>query len=303
MYTLVLAIVFAATYVLQLAIDNQKKRWWIIYAILVAAGMWTHYFCAFAWLAHLVYLIVIYRKRIFQKKIILTYVLAVVLFLPWVPSLLSQTKSVESGFWIAAVSFESVSSYWSQALVYRDASDVTGWLLPLLSIASIILLTFAVKYRQKMKLLLIMAIIPFVSLILLSMPPLTPLFIPRYILFAIVSISLIAGVGLVLYSRSPLPKQKKRAQKALITRRITIGVTAVAFLLTSIAGLVSLYTIGNYNFDSKTKSASKDLYETIVALDGGENLAIISASEWLYYDMSFYSTKEHSVYFMNETTT
>ena len=63
MYTMVLAIVFAATYFLQLAIDNGKKIWWIIYAVLVAAGMWTHYFAAFAWCAHLVYLLITYGVK------------------------------------------------------------------------------------------------------------------------------------------------------------------------------------------------------------------------------------------------
>ena len=69
MYTLVAAIVFAATYFLQLAIDNKSRKWWIIYAALVALGMYTHYFTAFAWMAHVVYLIVIYKKEFFTKKI------------------------------------------------------------------------------------------------------------------------------------------------------------------------------------------------------------------------------------------
>ena len=49
MYTLIMAIVFAATYFLQLAIDNGRKVWWVIYALLLVAGMYTHYFVAFAW--------------------------------------------------------------------------------------------------------------------------------------------------------------------------------------------------------------------------------------------------------------
>ena len=95
MYTLVLAIVFAATYVLQLAIDDGKKRWWVLYAVLLAAGMWTHYFCALAWFAHLVYLFIVYRKKFFQKRIILTYVGAVLLFVIWYPAIPTVSEAVQ----------------------------------------------------------------------------------------------------------------------------------------------------------------------------------------------------------------
>ncbi len=300
MYTMVLAIVFAATYVLQLAVDNNKKRWWVIYAILLAAGMWTHYFCALAWLAHLVYLIIIYRKKIFQKRIILTYAGAVALFIPWLPSLISQTGSVQAGFWISEMTAKKMVDYWTETLVYQTSGGVKNWLFILAAAATVCIVVFAVKYRAKMKMLLSLMLIPVALLVLVSMPPLSPMFIPRYILFAIVSIALVSGVALVQYFREPFTK---RFSKKRTTRRVVSAIAATAILVaTSICGLASVYATGNYNFSTGTKSASKELYETIVAFDGGKNSAIICESEWLYYDMSFYSTKEHSVYFMNEKT-
>lgn len=300
MYTLVLAIVFAATYVLQLAIDDGKKRWWVLYALLLAVGMWTHYFIAFAWIAHLVYLFIVYRKKIFQKHIMLTYISAVLLFVPWVPSLIRQTKSVESGFWIGDVSLHTLADYWSESLVFTKGGGLKGWLLCLVLLVTIVIIALAIKSRKKLRLLLSMMIVPFVSLILLSMPPLSPMFVTRYILYAIVSISLVSGVGLVLFARQPLKTRAKR--KASLRRAAIVCAIALTLVGTSVAGLSAVYTTGNLNFNSDTKSASKELYETIIALDNNQNLAIICASTWLYYDMSFYSTKEHSVYFMNETT-
>ena len=300
MYTMVLAIVFAATYVLQLAIDNGKKRWWVLYALLLAAGMWTHYFCALAWIAHLIYLITIYHKKIFQKKIILTYVGAVALYIPWLPSLISQTSSVQAGFWISEMTAKKLADYWTEALVYKTTGGLKNWLLILVVIATVYIVVFAIKYRAKMKMLTTLMLVPVLLLILLSMPPLSPMFIPRYILFAIVAIALVAGVALVYYAREP---QTKRFSSKRNKRRVISAIAAtIALFSTSIFGLISVYETGNYNFSTSTKSASKELYETIVALDGDKNLAIICADEWLYYDMSFYTTKEHSVYFMNETT-
>ena len=68
MYTLVLLIFFAATYFMQIAIDTKKKVFWVIYAILIATGMWTHYFMAFAWCAQLVYILSIYKLDFDRPK-------------------------------------------------------------------------------------------------------------------------------------------------------------------------------------------------------------------------------------------
>lgn len=297
MYTMVLAIVFAATYVLQLAIDSNKKRWWVIYAILIAMGMWTHYFSALAWIVHVIYLARIYKKKIFQKHIILTYVGAVLLFLPWVPSLLSQTKSVESGFWIGDVTAKTLMDYWSETLVYRASGSVLGWTLPLLLATSVIIIALSIKYHSKLKLILMMAFVPVLALVLLSMPPLKPMFIPRYLLYAIVSVSILSGIALAIYSRD---LSKRASEKSIRRRFIATVLIFITLTSTSVCGLSSMYSLGNYNFDSNTKSVSRDLFDTIVALDGGNNYPIICESEWLYYDMSFYSSLKHPVYFMNE---
>ena len=299
MYTIILAIVFAATYVLQLAVDNGKKRWWAIYAILISLGMWTHYFCALAWIAHLVYLIKIYGKKIFQKKIIATYGAAVLMFAPWLPSLFVQITSVESGgFWIRDISAHGLMDYWTESLVYMTSDDAKGWIFLLLLFVSIIIFALAIKYRGKIRMLISLALVPVFVLILLSLPPLESMFNPRYILYSIVAIALIFGVSLVHYARD---HRKKRSAKA---RRRQVAIVTASFLMffgTSIVGIASVYATGNYNFDTYVKSPSKDLYNTITTIDGNQNLAIICASEWLYYDLSFYTTKEHSVYFLNET--
>ena len=62
----VFAIVIGATYALDLALETQKKRYYILYAILLALGMWTHYFTALAWLAHVVYITAVKKINIFK---------------------------------------------------------------------------------------------------------------------------------------------------------------------------------------------------------------------------------------------
>ena len=50
-FMMALMFVFAAMYFLQLAIDNGQKRWWLVYALMVALGLWTSYYTVFAFLA------------------------------------------------------------------------------------------------------------------------------------------------------------------------------------------------------------------------------------------------------------
>ena len=306
MYTLVIAIVFAATYVMQLAIDTGKRKWWIIYACLLALGMWTHYFVFFAWVAQLIYLATIYKKAFFQKKIILTYVLAIVLFLPWLPGLISQTVAVQNGFWIGDVSATSLSSYWSETLLYARSDETTNWLLALSIATTILFVTTTIKYHKKMSLLTLLAIVPPMLLILLSMPPLSPMFIPRYVMYAMVSIALIGALDVVLLWRDANQKKAKTKVAVKAKRRQFATCLGLALLLvtSSICGIVSVYAKGNFNFDNNSKSTTGDLYSSIVALDGDENLPIIATSSELepYFDLSFYSTKSHPVYFIDEVT-
>src|SRR5664279_4563774 len=68
MYTMALAFSLAATYVLVCLYRSSqvKKRrlLWIIYAVLVACGMWTNYFTALVWLSHTVWIIYeLYRVK------------------------------------------------------------------------------------------------------------------------------------------------------------------------------------------------------------------------------------------------
>ena len=303
MYTMVLAIVFAATYFLQLAIDNGKKIWWIIYAVLVAAGMWTHYFAAFAWCAHLVYLLITYGvKGFFRHKIWAPYLLAVVLFLPWIPSLVAQVGNVESnGFWIGPVSVSVMANYFAEGLFYMKAEEIQNWLLVLATATVIVVLFLAVRYRKTFNMLLSLALVPLALLVLLSLPPLNPVFIPRYIMYAMLAIPLIAGVGLVMLINEL--SMKKRKKLHLLQNSTLIGFSFMAILVSSsIVGIATVYAKGNYNIYTDTKSASKDLYNAIIDLDNGEGLPTIVNSAWLYYDLSAYTSEENPILFINEQT-
>jgi uncharacterized membrane protein len=313
MYTLAAAIIFAATYVFTLAIDTRKRKHWVIYALLIALGMWTHYFVALIWLAQLIYLLIIYRHKISLKNIpatyraamsnpqgkniIVAYFLAIIFYLPWLPLLVFQTALVQGGFWIAQPSFTTIADFFTNSLVYLDAGQVKGSLLLLLLATTIIFVVSLIRHRPRPRLALLMAFVPPAILLLLSTPPFKPVFVDRYIIYSSITISILFGL-IIARSLPPKTKKSKRARwyKSPHLRPILIG---LLFLATNLAGVFNVYALGNFNKDVDNKSDVKTLFNTIAEHSFlGE--PIISRSEWIYYDASFYGSDLHPVYYLDE---
>lgn len=122
MYALMSLISVAGTYVLIRALKASGRArigWWVVYAVLVAAGMYTQYVMAFVWLAHALWLFVgtignllkakrettdetLQPKRRWYSFMmeygphswgwLIAYIAAVVLYIPWIPFAVGQMQ-------------------------------------------------------------------------------------------------------------------------------------------------------------------------------------------------------------------
>lgn len=288
MYTLVFFLVIAATYALDLALETKKNRYYILYAVLISLGMWTHYFTALAWLAHIAYYVFVKHEKFFSRKMILTYALAVAMFLPWFPSLIHQVINVEgSGFWIPSFSLQSPADYLSQSLMYSTAEYAIGW-LALAGIIVVIFTTFFLKRayakfdkntRPHFWFLITLVLIPPLILVILSLPPLTSMFVDRYIIYT--AALLWTLIGLALYFAF---KNRKKSIKTLIAPLIFI------------AAIITCAVTGVVNTTNRTPDGFvKDTITAVQAI-ALENEPIIMNNEWNYYDAVFYSTDAHPIY-------
>jgi len=294
MYTMVLAIVFAATYFLSLALENGAKKegrkYWVIYAILMAVGMWTHYFSAFMWISQLVAIIVFFGgpKKIFKDKklfktILYTYIVAVILYLPWIPSFINQAKTVQNGFWIPEMSFEGAADFVSSALFFNKAQEVTSWglVFGLLLIAVVIIAFVKIcakadnKLKQKLAFIAMMAFGPVLIMALLSLPPLKSTFVDRYVLYSVVTVWILFGLAVSLSKKTWI----KNTTMALIIIVATMGISFV---------------------EKRTPKGfiSEILAETFIAAEEGE--PIIADGVYTYYDSMFYSSEKHPIYLFEE---
>jgi mannosyltransferase len=306
MYTLAAAIVLSATYVMLRALESKVQKLWVLYGILISLGMWTHYFTILAWLAHWVWRYVITRqtgvrgkalaRKFFDKHWLTAYIVAVGLFLPWLPAMVIQLADVQTnGFWIQPVGVDTVTSYFGSLTYFLEHDHVTGWLAAVLIAMGILITCLVVRayhdgnrvFKHNYLLLICLSAVPPILLFIASLPPLTSSFVERYVLPAVAASAFFMGVTLVYGLR-----------KTRLWKQLSIyGVIASMLVF----GISQMYYYGNYNKNSRTDIQTKQLVKQAVALSApGE--PIIVASPWSFYEAIFYNSDEHPIYFVDAST-
>lgn len=146
MYTLGTFLVLISSYFLVKAVKTNQTSHWITYAVLAAASFYTHYFLFFSIAAQGLYFIYfIWKEKKFDLifKGLASYALSVALYLPWIPTLLTQIQRVETAYWIPAPDRWSVSAtIWKMAFGGIGNDHIT---LSVVTIAALVVLYFYFK--------------------------------------------------------------------------------------------------------------------------------------------------------------
>lgn len=307
MYTLVAAIALAATYVLVIALESKKKLPWIIYGILVALGMWTHYFTAIVWIAHWIWRADNIRrvagkgkfiKEFFSKNWIMAHIIAVALYATWIPVFLVQSQVLQYfGFWIRAVTPDTLINFLTNTVYYQDVRQVNGWFA--LGLVGIIVLlswlSFKIyksqddKQKQSYRLIMAVAFVPSIIIFLISMPPLRSIFVDRYLIPSVLFIAIFIGVTLSL--GDDFIKAKWR-------------ITAIAVITVfMVIGVGNVWYLGNYSKDADPPASNnaREIFNAVVD-KSAVGQPIIADSPWLFYEAVFYSNDQHPVYFIDANT-
>lgn len=299
MYGMAMAIVAAATYVLVDVTNNPSQNKWVTYGILVSLGMWTHYYTAIMWLTHWVWRYVTVRRKdaratakaFWTKEWLWSHAIAIGLFAPWLPYMVTQMVNVQgSGFWIRPITATTPFNFLTNIMMYRENHEVLSWLAILMLLVMIIVIVSIVlayrrlrgEQRATFRLFLIMAIVPMLLLLTLSLPPLRPSFVDRYLLPSIPFWFAAIGVAVA----TVLAKQRPR---------IAIPVT-IALFAALCFGVAHVYTIGNFNKNANDPLPIKQTVE-LMQLRGKPDQPILSSSSWRFYEMHYYDSKRNPVYF------
>lgn len=282
MYALATLICISATYVLLRAEQSKQNKWWILYGILVAAGMYTHYYTALIWIAHWAWHWYMARQtpgaRFFDRSWLKAYGLAAILYLPWIPVFLVQARAVQDGFWIPAVTHNSLTNIASNMFLYMQESQVKTWLsLGLIVVvgcsAALLYKTYQLLHgvkKQYFALLLFYSFVPVVLLFVLSLPPMQPVLIERYFVPATLGMYLLIGISVALGPQT----RRWVVMKALLV------VVALAML---VFGVTNVYRADGQHSQSQAKQLVAQLNERL-----GSNDVIVITTPYTYFEFAYY---------------
>lgn len=293
MYTMALAIGLGATYVLMIALSS-KKRWpWVIYAILVAAGMWTNYFTALVWASHMAWILYEYRH---QRKIVRSWGIAImgsaILYLPWLPAFLYRAGEVQaSGFWIKPLSVDTLVSTITMSTMFRTAASTTGWLVVMVIglVGIMVVLGWRVhKQLDKQKkplfrLVATLSSLPIILLAIMSLPPLRPAYTYRYVLFASVLSTILIAI-IVTYAQF----KRHHTVKKVLLYALAVFVFA--------SGAYQSMAVGNRSLDTNSQNKLSQVVADVYT--SKYHAPIIVRSPYSYYVTSLYQNSSYPMYFL-----
>lgn len=301
MYALVTLICTSATYALLRAEESKHTMWWVLYAVLIAAGLYTHYYTGLIWIAHWIWHWYTTHHvpgvHFFDKRWLLAYGGAALLFLPWLPTFLDQADAVQNGFWIGPVSHETILNVATNVLMYMQEWQVKEWLSLIFMVAAGVLTALVVRAysalsdpakRSRFALLLCVGLAPIVVLFLVSLPPLQPLFVERYLVPATLAIYMLIGISLAI-----MPPVKR-----WYGNKILLGLGVVVLF---VFGVSNVYSAGNFNYNQNQLPQAKHLMAKLDA-QLGSNDAVLALSPYSYFEYSYYDSR-NNVYFVDPEKT
>ena len=203
MYTLGTFLILLSTWVMLQAVRSNRWKWWIALGILTAAAAYNHYFMFFSIAAQGLFLTIWWLKNRIKKSFVgwrwvASFVLAFVLYIPWLKTFWRQFSQVQDSFWIPPTSIGAVgSTVWKILLGGFTWAD-KNTLIASAVVMVILLLWYLLKRGKNLNgwILPVMGFTPFILALLFSLK--TSLFLDRYFIFA--SVFMTATFALALYS-------------------------------------------------------------------------------------------------------
>jgi uncharacterized membrane protein len=272
MYALASLIGIAATYVLVLAVQAKRNRVWLfgLYAVLVAVGVYTLYYTVLLWLAHFIWLV--WQSRSNKQPIIKSdwfraYLLSVALFLPWMPSFITQITGGALAQISQSMTVDNLLGIVSFSFLFEPIWRLGPWqsLVILFVLAMLVYLSvraFKLVDKKQKKYLVLFGLYFAIPIVLLTLVGLVkPMYVERYLSHVLIGASIYVGVIV-----SVVIKKSNNALKTLS-----------ALLIAAMAiGIFNLYQTGNYNFQRLQKPDVKSAAAYVSKCD---NESVVFASD------------------------
>lgn len=299
MYSLASLIGISATYCLYSAYKasgDAKRNVLIVYGVLVAIGVYTLYYLALLWIAHVVWLVYLAVKRKWKIRALLlyayAYVISVALFLPWLLTFIKQISNGALAPIGQPLNMQQLTGVLSFNTVYQPEYAVTVPLTATLLLFVAVLVWSIVKGQRVLRkhadeivLLGMYVAVPILVLMVVSLSK--PMYTERYLSHVVIGIMLLAGVVVTI----ALGRLRNRVQQ------ITVLVVVFGTLC---LGCVSVMSHGNFNFQRNEHPAVNQATASIA--NCAEGTQLIAADPYVATELSYY-LPDCELYFVSEWPT
>ncbi|MGI9340138.1 MAG: glycosyltransferase family 39 protein, partial [Psychrobacter sp.] len=272
-----------ATMTLVYALKAKRATLWVIYAALVALGMYTLYMMAALWFAHAIWLLVrsIRRKENFRRwKWFFAYILSVILFLPYITTFIHQLVNSALPGIGQQVTLTRVVDMGTMLSVYTPEWKIGGWVSLVLATLSITVVWLLIRLwrvsnrddRKRLVFLASLALVPVIFYAVTSLPPRDPIFVNRYLAHTVIWIYLLVGIVIAL--------SWKYQKKMKVPTSLLAGIT-ITVLMISGTGVLKLQQTGNLVFERMQKPRTIELRNDITC---DSSTTIVAADPYTYLD-------------------
>ena len=282
MYAMASLIGVAATAMLVRA--HSSKRWtdWLIYGVLVALGMYTLYYLALLWLAHLAWLVAMDAGRLRKSswkecRWIGAYTFSLLLFLPWLSSFLKQVGNGALAPIGQPMNLEQLVGVISFNTIYQPLWQL-GVIASVLVVGVIFLATRAINKSLHIKkinrgillLLVCYIVVPIAVLMLISL--VKSMYVERYLAHVAIGLAMLAGASLALST-----ERENREVWRIASPLVLLVVLAV--------GATNLSQVGNYNFQRMQKPNVNSVASMVKC---SENDVVLAADPYVAIELDYY---------------
>ncbi|WP_339560665.1 glycosyltransferase family 39 protein [Pseudomonas sp. EA_65y_Pfl1_P113] len=263
-----------------------RKRYMVIYAVLMVAGFYTHYFSVLCACSHWLYLLLIRHPRLGGLRRInrlawwSANVMMMVFYTPWLPSMFKQLSQFGPG-WVRPIDIYSLPSAVWRFLTVNDGrtyETFVFWTLPLLYL----MLAFSVLFKRLSSfrfeiLLVVNGLLTVAAAALISLY--TPVFVERYLFFSALMMPLIMAVAL----------DRLKNSKVLVALLCTV---------LSVEGY-GVYKVYNqqYSLDNPYRIADNQLSRLMQYFnkESIEGDVLVTGYVYIFYAANFYNQKNRSI--------
>lgn len=285
MYGMLTFFAMLSTYLLVRSLQTKSWRDWTLYGLAIAGGLYTYYYVVFIILFHWAYMLflAVYPRlsresitsTILSKQWIFANALAVIIWLPWVPTAYEQLTTVQAPPWISKATIDTIPSTLAYLMIYNNMADPYAGvpLKPLrtFAILGLIAATLAFMWQRRRNLQPVMLMVLFMAmtpiLVWLMSFGEHPKYVDRYFVFA--AAAFYAFLGILFTQAKPWANHRK-------TRIISIAIALIVF------------SIGVYSVNDTNTHSMRQLVKAIDE-QGHPKDPRIAGNFYTFFDFRYYN--------------